>query len=291
MHPESGSVLPAGYSVAVVGLGLMGGSLAAALRRDQPQVRVLGVARREEAVAEALRSDLIHDGGLTLSAILPAADLTVLATPVRTILGQLPEAASLLPPHGVLTDLGSTKQAITTAMERGPRPERCLAGHPMCGKERHGLCAADADLFRGTSWILCPGRTTSPEAVRAVGSLARSVGARALIMDAAEHDAIVARTSHLPYLVSAALSRAVAKGVADGDLPALSAGGYRDTTRLAAGDVPMMLDILMTNREPILAAIREMQGEFGRLEAALAQSDEHALAAYLETARRSRRVG
>lgn len=290
MDGTSNAALPAEYTVAIVGLGLMGGSLAAALHRDQPHVRVLGVTRRPETLDAAVRSGLIHDGDLSPEAVLPSTDLAVLSTPVRTILAQVERCTTLLPAHGVLTDLGSTKQQVVAAMEHTSRPGLCLGSHPMCGKERHGLSAADPDLFRGASWILCPGRNTSPNAVQTVGRLARSVGARTLIMDAGEHDAIVSRTSHLPYLVSAALCRAVAKTVSEDDLHSLSAGGYRDSTRLAAGDVPMMLDIVTTNRDAILAAVREMQEELDRVTDALAKPDEHALAAYLETARRSRRV-
>lgn len=290
MSTSSGSALPQGYTVAIVGLGLMGGSLAASLRRDQRQARVLGVARREETLEEALRAGLVEDGGLSLGQVVPQADLTVLAAPVRTIVAQVGEAAALLRDGGVLTDLGSTKRAVTAAMERAAVPGQCLGGHPMCGRERHGLSAADPDLYRDASWVLCPGHSTLPAAVQAVSLLAKGVGARTFILDASWHDAVVARTSHLPYVVSAALSRAVAKAVQSDDIDTLSAGGYRDTTRLAAGDVAMMLDIIMTNRDSILGAVREMIEQLSLVEHGLEQGDEAWLAAYLEGARRDRRA-
>ncbi len=290
MTAATGTALPQSYTVAVVGLGLMGGSLAASLRRDQPQVRVLGVARREETLEAALRGGLVDDGGLSLAEVVPQADLTVLAAPVRTIVAQVAEAGALLREGGVLTDIGSTKQAVTSAMDRTAVAGQCLGGHPMCGRERHGLEAADPDLFRGASWVLCPGRETLPDTVKAVSRLARGVGARTLILDASWHDTVVARTSHLPYVVSAAVSRAVAKAVRPDDIEALSAGGYRDTTRLVAGDVAMMVDIIMTNRDSIRGAVREMRDELGRLESGLERGDEAWLASYLESARRERRA-
>jgi len=285
-----GEVQPAeGYTVAIVGLGLMGGSLAAALRQAWPSVRVLGVARRQETLEQAVHAGYVCDGSLDLQAVLPRADLAVLAVPVRSIVALTSEAVALLPGDGVLTDVGSTKVAVTAAMEGTERPAACLGGHPMCGKETHGIDAADPELYQGATWVLSPGRHTAPETVRAVSRMVRAVGARPLLVDAAEHDKIVARTSHLPYVVAAALARAVASAVSADDIDAMSAGGYRDTTRLAAGDVAVMRDILLTNREPVVTAIHEVICELEEAERRLAQDDEAGLTAYLERARRSRR--
>lgn len=289
MSEESGFP-PKGYTIGIVGLGLMGGSLAAAVRHAWPQARVLGVSRRAETVERAAALGWIEDGSVEASDVLPKVQLAVLATPVRTIVDQLPEVGRLLPEGAYLTDLGSTKAEVVAAMERTERPGACVGGHPMCGKERHGLEAADPDLYRGATWVLCPGRATASETVQVVAGLARAVGARPLILDAAGHDAIVARTSHLPYLTAAALARTVGESVTDGDLRTLSAGGYRDTTRLAASEVNMMLDIVLTNRTNVLAAVRALQAQLAEVERALAQADERGLAAYLEQARRSRRI-
>lgn len=274
----------------VVGLGLMGGSLAASLRQAWPQARILGVSRRAETLEWAVGRGWIDDGGMSLPEVLAGVQLAVLATPVRTIIEQVKEADGLLPPGAVLTDVGSTKLEVVAAMSRTGRPDQCVGGHPMCGRESRGLEAAEPDLYRGATWVLCPSRATAPGTVQVVSSLARAVGARPLILDAAEHDAIVARTSHLPYLAASALARAVAEAVPEGDLRALSAGGYRDTTRLAASDVSMMLDILLTNRAHVLAGLQALQQQLSKIEQALASGDEPGLAVLLEGARQSRRV-
>ncbi len=279
-----------GFSVAIVGLGLMGGSLAAALREAWPEARILGVSRRAETVAEAARLGWIQDGGTVLDEWVPSVDLAVLATPVRTIEALVGRAVSLLKPGAVLTDLGSTKAGITGAMTRSGRSRDCVGGHPMCGRESRGLEAADAGLFRGATWVLCPTRDSDSRSVGMVSGMARAVGARPLIFDAAEHDAIVARTSHLPYVVAASLARAVAATVGLADLTSLSAGGYRDTSRLAASDPAMMLDILLSNREHLLKAVGAMRKELDAVAALLEAGDEAGLLRILEEARQQRRL-
>lgn len=276
-------------TVGIVGLGLMGGSLAAALRHAWPEARLLGVARRPETLEGAVSVGYVHDGATAMADVVPHCDITVLALPVRSILAAIPEAARLLKLGATLTDLGSTKAEIVAVMAHSGRAEACVGGHPMCGKETHGLQAATPDLFQRATWAVCPGRSTSPEAIHAVTQMARAVGARPTLLDAAEHDCVVARTSHLPYVAAAALARAVAAGTRPEDIDLLSAGGYRDSTRLAASDVAMMRDTLMTNRQAVLAALADLGGELAALTALLQVADEPGLTAYLERARRSRR--
>jgi prephenate dehydrogenase len=282
--------LPDDVTVAVIGLGLMGGSLAAALKRRCPGRRVIGSARREETLAEARARGWIDEGYVASGDAAARADLVVLALPVRSIMGRVGALAHCLRPGAVLTDLGSTKRGVVAAMAASCAPGACVAGHPMCGRERRGLDAAAPDLYEGATWAVCAGSAT-PEAVQRVVALAHAVGARPLPMDAARHDAVVAATSHLPYVVAAALARTVRRAVTDEELAALSAGGYRDTTRLAASSPEMMLDILLTNRDEVLPLLRGMGEQLDTLASLLeGGGDGEALAAYMRQARSDRRL-
>lgn len=287
---DSAMPLPRECAVAIVGLGLMGGSLAVALRERRPDVRLLGVARRQETLCSAFERQLIDAGSTELGEILPRANVVVLAAPVRAILGQVETATSLLASESVLTDVGSTKTDIVAAMARSARSDSCVGGHPMCGRERAGLAAAQGDLFEGATWALCPTPASRPGAVAAVAGLAIAVGARPLVVAPERHDSIVSLTSHLPYAVAACLARAVAVDTSREELLALSAGGYRDTTRLAAGEAGMMLDILLGNREHVLRGLSQFRDELDRLIALLELPDEPGALGYLEQARRDRRL-
>jgi len=276
--------------VTVVGLGLMGGSLAAALRAGGACREVHGVARRPETIAEALARGFVDGGTLDLAEGVRGSDVVVLATPVRTIVELIPHLGPLLSPGCLLMDVGSTKAAIVKAMERLPAHVQPLGGHPMCGKEVSGIGAAEAGLYQGATFVLTPLPRTSPEALALAWELVEAVGARPLVMDAHRHDRLVAAVSHLPYLLSLALV-AAAEDVAeeDGMVWGLAASGFRDTSRLAASDVTMMLDILLTNREEVaemLGRLREKLDELARL---LEAKDERGLRRIMEAARERRR--
>ena len=276
--------------VTVVGLGLMGGSLAAALRAGGACREVRGVARRPETIAEALARGFVDRGTLDLAEGVRGADIVVLATPVRTIVELIPRLGPLLPPGCLLMDVGSTKAAIVAAMERLPAHVQPLGGHPMCGKEVSGIGAAEAGLYRGATFVLTPLPRTRPEALALAWELVEAVGARPLVMDAHRHDRLVAAVSHLPYLLSLALV-AAAEDVAeeDGMVWDLAASGFRDTSRLAASDVTMMLDILLTNREEVAGMLGRLRRELDELAHLLEAEDERGLQRMMEAARERRR--
>ena len=276
--------------VTVVGLGLMGGSLAAALKAKGACREVRGVARRPETIAEALARGFVDGGTLDLAEGVRGADVVVLATPVRTIVELIPHLGPLLPPGCLLMDVGSTKAAIVAAMERLPAHVQPLGGHPMCGKEVSGIGAAEAGLYRGATFVLTPLPRTSPEALALAWELVEALGARPLVMDAHRHDRLVAAVSHLPYLLSLALV-AAAEGVAeeDGMVWDLAASGFRDTSRLAASDVTMMLDILLTNREEVAGMLGRLRRELDELARLLEAEDEQGLRRLMEAARERRR--
>jgi len=265
-------------AVTVVGLGLIGGSLAWALRARQLCRQVGGVTRRPEGMAEALTRGVVDSATTDLAAGVGGADIVVLAAPVRTILRQIPLVAPWLKPGCVLLDVGSTKEAIVAAMAQLPSHVQPVGGHPMCGKEKSGLAAADPALFEGAPFVLTPLARTAPEAVTLAKEMARGVGAYPIILEPRRHDRLVAAVSHLPYLLSAALmSVACQVGGADGALWALAASGFRDTSRLAASDVQMMADILLTNRQAVGEMAQLCCAALEQLAAMIASGDETAL--------------
>jgi prephenate dehydrogenase len=274
--------------VTVVGLGLMGGSLAGALR-GQCQA-VTGVARRIETVESALSRGLIDRGSTHLADAVAQADVVVLATPVRVIMQQMTEIGSMLPEGCLLMDLGSTKVQIVAEMARLPGHIQPLGGHPMCGKEVSGLEVADPALYRGCTFILTPLARTSEAALHLGQELARALGANPLVLEAERQDWLVATLSHLPYLLACALvGTADATTSADPAAWEIVAGGYRDTSRVAGSDVTMMVDILLTNREQVLKAVHTYQGQLSSLARLLDAGNEQDLRRILGTVRQKRK--
>ena len=250
--------------VVVVGLGLMGGSLAGALRGRCRTV--VGLARREEAIEQAQRIGMIDEGTTDAKAALREADLVVLATPVRTIISQLRTLAPYLPAGSTVMDLGSTKAAILEAMADLPRDVEPLGAHPMCGKETSGAGEAEPDLYRGCTFILCPLSRTSDAALALGQELVEAIGAKPLVLDGERQDRLVATLSHLPYLLACTLVQTADATTSDD--PAaweIVADGFRDTSRVAGSDVHMMLDILTTNRAEVLRSATAFRDRFDRL--------------------------
>ncbi|MCA9968627.1 MAG: prephenate dehydrogenase [Anaerolineales bacterium] len=263
-----------GCRVAVVGLGLMGGSLALALREHcaalygiDPDAETLGLARRW-GLATAVSADPAE--------LLPAADLVILAAPVRAILGLLAALPRLHPGTAVVLDVGSTKRAIVAAMERLPARFDPLGGHPMCGKEVSSLAHAYAGMYHGAPFALTPLPRTTARARAAAQAVVQAVGANLLWLDAETHDRWVAATSHLPYLLANALA-----GATPGAVRPLVGPGFLSTTRVAASAQQVMLDILTTNREPVLDALTQFETRLAAVRAALQAQDWAALAGLL----------
>jgi prephenate dehydrogenase len=222
------------------------------------------------------------------------ADIIVLATPVNVILAQIDELArlarqGLLRDGVIVADMGSTKAQICDALERLPAGVQPIGAHPMCGKESSGLDVAEAALYRGAPFVLCPLPRTTSQTVTLVRSLAEAVGAFPLEMDPVRHDRLAAAISHVPYLASLA-TFAAANDVAQADPMAwrLAAGGFRSTTRLAGSDDQMMADILLSNREPVLEQLDHLQRHLARLAALLTTNDAPRLRDLAAAARAAR---
>ena len=262
--------------ISIIGLGLMGGSLALALRGKC--AKIIGVDLDEGTRDLAVKRGAVDIARRNLDEVLPRTDLLVLATPVRAILhllNQLHRVPTVsTPPLGIL-DLGSTKTEITRSMEKLPVHFDPLGGHPMCGKEMAGLEHAEASLFSGTTFALTPLERTSDGIMRLVRELVTEIGARELILDPIRHDKYTAMTSHMPYLAACSLISAV-NNISDGDdtVWELAASGLRDMTRLAASDATVMMDILSTNREAVRAALDQTRAALDHMETLLLDDRE-----------------
>jgi prephenate dehydrogenase len=271
--------------VAIVGLGLMGGSLAKALLERSLCREVVGVARRTETVHEAMAWGVAHRATTNLAEGVAGADVIVLATPVRTILHQIRQLAAMRLDPCVLLDLGSTKNDVVAAMEELPSHVQPVGAHPMCGKEVAGLAAAEPTLYEGALWVLVPMPRTSPQALALARELGVAVGGRPIVIDADRHDWLVAAVSHLPYSLAVALMLTVAEIGAEDELVwKLAASGFRDTSRLAASDVRMMVDILLTNRAAVSDMLRQARAHLDHLADLLAAGDEDNLRVLLVAA-------
>jgi prephenate dehydrogenase len=251
---------------------------------------VIGVSRRSETIETALARGWIDRGTTGLADGVREADVVVLATPVRVILRLLDEIGPLLPDDCLLTDLGSTKVEIVSKMAGLPKHIQPLGGHPMCGKELSGIEAADPTLYRDRTFILTPLPRTSAVALALGNQLAQAAGARPLVLTPERQDFLVATLSHLPYLLACALV-GTADTLTSPDPAAweIVAGGFRDTSRVSGSDVTMMLDILLTNREPVLQALATCQAQLSRLGHLLGNGDEAKLMTALTAVRAKRK--
>ncbi len=265
-------------TVVIVGLGQIGGSLAAALTRRK-LARVVGATRRESTARRALRMRIVSAAGTDLRAV-AEGDVVVLATPVRTLLRQIPEASAKAAPGALLTDVGSTKEEILSAFRRCAPRAAVVGGHPMAGHEKAGLDGCDPDLFEGRPWVLIPGPGARRGARRTLEDLVRAVGARPVWMDdPRRHDLAVARVSHIPYLLAYALMEQPEEDLR------VAGNSFRDATRVALSDPDMVLDFLLTNRGPVGRTAGELAGRLRKLARLVSGGDENPLRRALERAR------
>ncbi|MCB9136784.1 MAG: prephenate dehydrogenase [Caldilineaceae bacterium] len=277
--------------ITVIGLGLMGASLCMDLSREGLCREVRGVARRTRTVLDAFFSGAVDLATNDLHTGVMGADVVILATPVWSIIDMLEEIGPYLWPGALIMDMGSTKAEICAAMARLPSGIQPIGGHPMTGKETSGFDAAEPGLYQGATWVLSPLERTSPPALELAHELVLAVGARPVVLEPTRHDRLVAAISHLPYLLASALVDAVsAVGAADPLVWDLAAGGFRDTSRVAASDTRMFLDILATNRAAILEQVDRFAAELGELRGLLRDEDEAGLRTKLEQSERARQL-
>jgi prephenate dehydrogenase len=275
--------------VTVVGLGLMGASLCMDLSQAELCREVRGVARRTEIVLDAFFAGAVDLATNDLHTGVLGADIVILATPVWTIVDLLEEIGPHLWPGTLVMDMGSTKAEICAAMERLPKGVQPVGGHPMTGKETSGFTAAECGLYHDAIWVLSPLARTDVGVLDLALELVEAVGARPVVLDADRHDRLVSAISHLPFLAASALVEAVAAvGEEDPTVWRLAAGGFRDTSRVAASDTQMFLDILSTNRAAVLEQLDRFVAELSQIRTLLVENDEAALRAKLGEARAKR---
>ena len=244
-------------TIAIVGTGMIGTSLALALRQARIQnLELVGVDYDYNARSGAQKRNAFHRVESGLKVAIQGAEIVILATPVMAMGELLETIAPDLSEGCIVTDVGSSKKVVLDWAERYlPREVAFVGGHPMAGKETSGPQAADVDLFRGKTYCIVPGNRAGKEAVSEITTLAESVGAVPYFIGVEEHDSFVAAASHLPFLLSVALVGCTSKSVSWGDIAQLASSGYRDVSRLASGDAVMHRDICVSNPEPIVAWI------------------------------------
>ena len=245
--------------MAIVGLGLLGGSLGLALKKAGFNGRIVGYARRDETRQQALTTGAIDEGFSDVNKAVHGADLVILATPVAVILDHLPRLHPHVSPQALVTDVGSTKRRICgLAAEYYTQGPLFLGGHPMAGKERSGLENADAGLFANARYVLTPIKPEdlNDHRVQAFRALVTAIGARPITTAPVTHDRAVAYLSHLPQLLSSGLASLIdEKCVAENLILDVAASGFRDVTRLADSPYSVWRDICLTNTENIQLAL------------------------------------
>jgi cyclohexadieny/prephenate dehydrogenase len=269
--------------VAVIGLGLLGGSVAGAARARGVAKRVVGVSRSRDTAAAAVAAGLADEGTAELAAGVAGADLVVLCTPVFAMAETLRRAAPQLGRGALVTDVGSVKGRLVETLPGLLPPGACYVGaHPMAGSHHTGLRHARADLFEGAACVLTPTAATPPEALARVRAFWAALGARLFERDPAAHDAEVAWVSHLPHAVAFAYAASLAGAPAAAF--ALKGGGFRDFTRIAASDPELWADILATNAKALAGPLASAGAALGALARAIESGDAGAVHRFLAEA-------
>jgi prephenate dehydrogenase len=248
-------------SVAIVGVGLIGGSFGLALRKAGFRGEITGVSS-PATIEKAVQAGAI-DRGESLEQACVHADLILLAAPIARIIEQLPRVMALARHDAIVTDAGSTKRAICAAAASARGRARFVGGHPMAGKETRGVESAEASLFAGRPWILCGAERD--DAVNAMFEWAERAGANPLLMTAEEHDRVIAAASHLPQMVSTALAAALARRPDAAAVAANAGPGLTGMTRLALSGADIWQDIASTNRDEILGCLDALGAELAGL--------------------------
>ena len=276
--------------IAIVGLGLIGGSLGLALKRSgKGDLRIIGIPRREGTLKKALEMGAIDEGTTDHIKGTVDADIIFVCTPVNLILPIVNEIANGLKKGAIVTDVGSSKYEIVSQAEKAtPKGVYFVGGHPMAGKETVKLEAAEAELFKDKKWILTKTSKTSVRAIEQLENLARSVGAVPMIMDPKTHDLVVAAISHMPLAVAAALANTIANEAEKELMGKVASSGFRDTTRIASGDPILGVDMFKTNQKAVLKMIKAFKQSLSNLEGLIKEGNGEKINEELEKAKKFR---
>jgi len=276
--------------LAVIGVGLIGGSLALALKRAQQCGTVIGCGRNSANLDTAVTLGVIDSYSTNLGEAVTGADMVVLAVPLGSMRDTFAAIRPHLAPHAIITDVGSAKASVVQAAqaELGSHFPRFVAGHPIAGAEKSGAQAAQADLFKNRRVILTPTPDTEPSAHARVTQMWRETGAAVEDMEMAHHDAILAATSHLPHMLAYALVDLLAQSASHGEIFRYAAGGFRDFTRIAASDPQMWHDICVANRDPLVQILTAYEAHLHQLTQAIQAGDGPQIKALFQRAKQTR---
>lgn len=265
--------------IAILGLGLIGGSLAKILKNSG--YYVIGVPHRQETLEAAKSSGSIDEGSLGLEAV-SAADIVFICTPISLIIPKLKEMLRFLKPGAIVTDVGSTKSEIVANAEKlMPKDIYFVGGHPMAGKEKVKFESADSGLFKGKKWIIAKTPKTNKQAIKNLVEVLTQTGANIIEMGPKSHDFVVAGISHAPLAVSASLVNMVAKSKNSKDMATCASSGFIDTTRIASGDPGLGIDMFITNKKAVLQMIKAFKGEIGSIEKAIRKGSKKEIKKFL----------
>ena len=243
----------------IIGLGLMGGSLGLALKREEARFNILGYARRQQNREVALRRGAVDSATDDIGALVSECNMLVCCLPVLLIPEFLADCAPHMRPGTVITDVGSTKLSIVERMREvvAGTDLHFVASHPICGSEKEGIENAADDLYDGAVTVITPDGGEDPSAVAAVADLWNSAGSKVVEMSPAEHDRCLARTSHLPHIAASLLASVVGRAEGADNISSFCGSGFRGTSRLAEGSPKIWRDIIQTNSNPIVSEIRQ----------------------------------
>lgn len=268
--------------VAIVGVGLIGGSIALAIKKKQLANEVIGVSRHKKTLLKALKNRAIDKGSKDLN-IIKEADLVILATPVSTILNLAPMISKIIRPDCIVSDVGSTKQRIVSKL--GKIFPHYVGSHPLAGSEKRGIANAHPDIFKGSLCILTPTKNTNSKAQEKIKKLWCQLGAKVFFLTPTTHDKILSFVSHLPHVIAFSLIKIIPKKYLG-----FASTGLKDSTRIAASDSELWLDIFLSNRKNMLKTIDLFQENLLRIKSAIHKKDKKLLSKILKEAKRKRDI-
>ena len=267
--------------ITIIGLGLIGGSLALAIREKKLAKEIIGVSRRKSTIDRAVENKIVDFATLNLKDGVKGSDLVIIATPVLRIPDIAKRLAPFLRKDAILTDAGSTKRYIVKNIEKiGFKGVNFAGSHPIAGSEKSGIKSANKDLFKGTCCVLTKTKNTNPKIIARLKKFWGGLGMRVKVMSPEAHDRLLSNISHLPHAASVSLANSAGK-----DGLKLAAGGFKDMTRIASGELELWKDIFFTNKDNLIKDIKVLKKELSKMQMVLKNSDESGLLKLLGNAK------
>jgi prephenate dehydrogenase len=276
--------------ITIIGVGLLGGSIGLAARKNRAAKEIAGFVRNAKNISECEKFGATDFATTDLLAAVSNSDLIILCTPLAQMLPLAKQFLPALKRGAIVTDVGSVKAGVVRELESLIQKSGAhfIGGHPMAGAEKTGVAAARENLFENAVCVLTPTKKSNATAVRKLEKFWQSLGARILKLDAAQHDLLVSRSSHLPHVVAATLANLVLNPASPKQQAALCANGFRDTTRVASGSSEMWRDIALANRKNLSRSVDAFVAELKKFQAALKKDDAKTVVKFLTTAKERR---